>query len=150
MGGVLVDAGTRVVGCCCCPGLGDQPSRGTARHVSGVQKCLRCTKRNPRKNLGTLGGAEGSQKGTHATAKGCSGVRGCRPGGRGGGGCIPIWGLAFSTSGAQLPASPTLPARSSLCHFVTALPLLKALCSSWAAALVLERPALTWSVSLLF
>lgn len=81
-------------------------------------------------------------------AQGCEGA-GLGDGG-GDGGCIPIWGLAFSTSGAQLPASPTLPARSSLCHFVTALPLLKALCSSWAAALVLERPALTWSVSLLF
>lgn len=116
MGGVLVDAGTRVVGCCCCPGLGDQPSRGTARHVSGVQKYLRCTKRNPRKNLGTLGGAEGSQKGTHATAKGCSGVRGCRPGGRGG--CIPIWGLAFHwwSPVASQPHAAGEKLLVSLCH----------------------------------
>lgn len=52
----------------------------------------------PQEYLGTLGGAEGSQKGSRATAEGCSGVPGCRSGGTGG--CIPILGWVFQPHAA--------------------------------------------------
>ena len=91
------------------------PLSGTSRHAVRPNVSRVC-RNEPQENLGTLGGAEGSRKGSRAPAKGCSGVRGCRPGVPGA--ASPLWGW-LSAGGTQLRVGPTLPATSSVCHFLS-------------------------------